>query len=128
EWYFLPFYAILRAIPWKLGGVIAMMAATFILFALPWLDSSKVKSGRFRPVYKQFFWIFVIDCFVLGYIGSQPATDLFVMIGRIATAYYFIHFLVIIPLIGKFEKPLPLPKSIAAAVLKQGKVAAAGKK
>ena len=118
EWYFLPFYAILRAVPNKLLGVLAMFSAIIVLFALPWLDSSKVRSAKFRPLYKQFFWIFFVDCLVLGYIGGKPAEEPFILIGRIAAVYYFFHLLVILPLLGKFEKPKALPQSIAAAVLK----------
>ncbi|MBN8532272.1 MAG: cytochrome b N-terminal domain-containing protein [Alphaproteobacteria bacterium] len=117
EWYFLPFYAILRAIPDKLGGVLAMFAAVLVLAALPWLDKSKVRSARFRPVYKWMFWVFVADCVILGYLGSQPAEGAFVLYSRLATAYYFFHFFVLLPLLGKHEKPLPLPESIGTAVL-----------
>ncbi|MBF0335372.1 MAG: cytochrome b/b6 [Alphaproteobacteria bacterium] len=124
EWYFLPFYAILRAVPDKLGGVIMMFGSIIVLFFLPWLDTSKVKSGRFRPLYKQFFWLFVIDCLVLGYIGAKPAEGAYVLIGQIATAYYFFHFLVLLPLIGKIEKTKPLPHSISAPVLKGGGIPA----
>ena len=120
EWYFLPFYAILRAIPDKLGGVIAMFGSILILFALPWLDTSKVRSARFRPIYKQIFWLLVIDVFILGWIGANPPTGDFILIGRLATAYYFLHFLVIMPLVGKFERPRPLPESIATSVLGGG--------
>ncbi|MEW5704605.1 MAG: cytochrome b/b6 [Pseudomonadota bacterium] len=116
EWYFLPFYAILRAIPDKLGGVVAMFGSILILFVLPWLDRSKVRSARFRPLYKQFFWLFLVDCFVLGWIGANPPEGAFVLIGQVATAYYFAHFLVIVPLLGRFERTRPLPESIAAAV------------
>ena len=116
EWYLLPFYAILRAIPHKLGGVIAMGAALGVLFLVPWLDTSKVRSARFRPVYKQFFWIFLIDCLVLGYVGANPPADVYVIIGQIATAYYFIHFLVLLPLIGILERTQTPPDSIEAAV------------
>ncbi len=118
EWYFLPFYAILRAVPDKLGGVVLMFAAIIVLFFLPWLDSSKVRSAKFRPYFKGFFWIFVIDCIVLGYIGAKPPEGIYVTIGQIATIWYFGHFLVILPLLGKFEKTRPLPQSIAAPVLK----------
>ncbi|MGB1548496.1 MAG: cytochrome b [Alphaproteobacteria bacterium] len=120
EWYFLPFYAILRAIPDKLGGVVAMFGSILILFVLPWLDRSKVRSARFRPIYKQFFWIFLIDCFVLGWVGANPPEGMFITIGRVATAYYFAHFLVILPLLGLVEKTKPLPESIAAAVTNTG--------
>ena len=120
EWYFLPFYAILRAIPDKLLGVIAMFAAILILFILPWLDTSKVRSARFRPVYKMLFWAFLIDCLVLGYVGGNPAEGVFIVFGRLATALYFLFFLTL-PLIGWFEQPKALPNSIATAVLENSK-------
>ncbi len=121
EWYFLPFYAILRAIPDKLGGVIAMFASIGILFLLPWLDTSKVRSAAFRPLYRQFFWILVLVCFGLGYLGSQPAEGGYVIASQILTAYYFLHFLVILPLLGLFEKTKPLPGSISESVLSKDK-------
>ena len=117
EWYFLPFYAILRAIPSKLGGVTAMFSAIAILAFLPWLDTSKVRSASFRPIYRAFFWVFVIVGLGLGYLGSQPPSDGSTFVARIFTAYYFLHFIVILPLLGLFETPLPLPVSIADAVL-----------
>ena len=115
EWYLLPFYAILRAIPHKLGGVIAMFAAIAILFLVPWLDTSKVRSARFRPYYKQFFWIFFVDCLVLGWVGANPPGGVYVTIGQIGTVYYFAHFIVLMPLIGLLERPRPVPKSITKA-------------
>ncbi|MBC8268347.1 MAG: cytochrome b/b6 [Rhodospirillaceae bacterium] len=121
EWYFLPFYAILRSIDNKLIGVIAMFAGVCILFALPWMDRCRVRSAKFRPIYRQFFWLFFADCILLGYIGAQTAVEPFVTIGRIATAYYFAHFLIICPLICKFERPLVPPESISAGVLKAQK-------
>jgi quinol-cytochrome oxidoreductase complex cytochrome b subunit len=143
EWYFLPFYAILRAVPdigllfhtwlsWvgvdssvrdivfipaKLAGVLSMFGAILLLFFLPWLDSSKVRSARFRPLYKWAFWGLVIDCLVLGYVGGNPPEGAFIWYGRIATLYYFFHFLVLVPVIARIEKPLPLPESIAMPVL-----------
>ena len=117
EWYFLPFYAILRAIPDKLGGVIAMFSAIFVLFLLPWLDTSKVRSATFRPIYKILFWIFLIDAVILGWVGSKPAEGIFIIISRVATFYYFLHFLILLPLLGKFEKNRPLPESIGRPVL-----------
>ncbi|MBA5775742.1 cytochrome b/b6 [Stappia sp. F7233] len=125
EWYFLPFYAILRAIPDKLGGVIAMFGSIAVLFVLPWLDTSKVRSGTFRPLFKQFFWIFGAVCIGLGYLGSQPAEGIYVILSRILTAYYFAHFLIILPLLGFLEKPKPLPASISEAVLGAGQPAGA---
>ncbi|MGQ7792720.1 cytochrome b [Faunimonas sp. B44] len=117
EWYFLPFYAILRAIPSKLGGVIAMFASIAILFVLPWLDTSRVRSANYRPLYRQFFWILVLVCIGLGWLGAKPAEGGYVIAARILTAYYFLHFLVILPLLGLFETPKPRPASIADAVL-----------
>jgi ubiquinol-cytochrome c reductase cytochrome b/c1 subunit len=119
EWYYLPFYAILRAIPDKLGGVVAMFGAIIILFFLPWLDTSKVRSAKFRPIYKQFFWIFLIDCFVLGWVGANPPEGHFVLIGQIGTFWYFFHFLVLMPLLGRLEKTRPVPASISQPVLKE---------
>jgi ubiquinol-cytochrome c reductase cytochrome b/c1 subunit len=123
EWYYLPFYAILRAIPSKLGGVVAMFGSILILFVLPWLDTSRVRSGTYRPIFKQFFWVFVIVCIGLGYLGSKPPEGAYVVWARILTAYYFIHFLVILPLVGLLESPKPLPPSIADAVLAKKKPA-----
>jgi ubiquinol-cytochrome c reductase cytochrome b/c1 subunit len=117
EWYFLPFYAILRAIPSKLGGVVAMFSAIIVLFFLPWLDTAKVRSAKYRPLYRYFFWIFVVVCILLGYIGASPPEGLYITVGRLLTAYYFLHFLVILPVLGLVEKPLPLPASITEAVL-----------
>ena len=89
EWYLLPFYAILRSVPDKLLGVIAMLSAILILAALPWLDTSKIRSAVFRPLYKQFYWILVADVLILGYMGAMPAEGLYLLIARVATAYYF---------------------------------------
>ncbi len=134
EWYFLPFYAILRAITFdigipftgivlidaKLGGVIAMFGAIAVLFVLPWLDRSPVRSGRFRPVFKQFFWLLLVALVVLGYMGAMPAEQPYVAISQIATAYYFAYFIVILPLLSILERPKPLPASISEPVLKGG--------
>jgi ubiquinol-cytochrome c reductase cytochrome b/c1 subunit len=125
EWYYLPFYAILRAVPDKLGGVIAMFASILILFALPWLDTSKVRSGNYRPLFKGFFWIFAAVCVGLGYLGSRPAEGLYVVFSQILTVYYFAHFLVILPLLGLLESPKPLPSSISDDVLAKKRPAAA---
>jgi quinol-cytochrome oxidoreductase complex cytochrome b subunit len=124
EWYLLPFYAILRAIPSKLGGVIAMVASLGVLFLVPWLDTSRVRSATFRPIFKQFFWLLVADVLVLGYVGAQPPEGIFVHIGRIATAYYFVHFILVLPFVGWLERPKPVPHSIAEAeAAKQGRPA-----
>ena len=120
EWYFLPYYAILRSIPDKLLGVIAMFASILILFVLPWLDTSRVRSARFRPIYKWLFWVFFIDCAVLGWVGANPPEGAFLVYGRLATAYYFLHFLIIMPVLGKIERTRPLPDSISAPVLGRG--------
>jgi len=119
EWYFLPFYAILRAIPDKLGGVIAMFGSIGVLFLLPWLDTSRVRSATFRPVYKWFMLVLVIDVIVLGVCGAHPPEGWYVPIAQVATLYYFFHFLILLPILGKIERPLPLPPSIAEAVLKK---------
>jgi ubiquinol-cytochrome c reductase cytochrome b/c1 subunit len=117
EWYFLPFYAILRAIPDKLGGVLAMFGAIVVLALVPWLDTSKVRSAVYRPMYKWFFWIFVATCIGLGWLGAKPAEGTYVFAARILTAYYFAHFLIVLPLLGLFETPTPMPNSIAESVL-----------
>ncbi len=143
EWYFLPFYAILRAIPDKLGGVIAMFGAIAMLFALPWLDTSKVKSMRYRPAAKLYFLIFVVACFVLGVCGGQlpdnqviPGLSTFTLIdadlnsmvwlSRVATLYYFAYFLIVMPVLGLTETPLPQPESISEPVLSHPANAPAG--
>src|SRR5215468_470081 len=119
EWYFLPFYAILRAIPDKLGGVIAMFGSIGVLFLLPWLDTSRVRSATFRPIYKWFMLVLVIDVIVLGFCGAHPPEGFWVPLAQLGTLYYFFHFLILLPILGKIERPLPLPPSIAEAVLKK---------
>jgi len=124
EWYLLPFYAILRSIPNKLFGVIALALSMVTLLFVPWLDRSKVRSARFRPVYKQFFWLFVLDSILLGYVGAKSvdATLLntaipLLWLGRVATLYFFAFFWIVMPFLGKREKTKPLPASIAQPVL-----------
>ena len=124
EWYFWPFYAILRAftqdfffIPAKLMGVLAMFGAILVWFFLPWLDKSPVRSGAFRPVFKWFFAILVVDMLVLFYCGGAPAEEPFVMISQLASFYYFAHFLIILPIVSAIEKPKALPFSITESVL-----------
>jgi ubiquinol-cytochrome c reductase cytochrome b subunit len=109
EWYFLPFYAILRSIPDKLGGVITMFSAVFALFVLPFLDKHPTRSGRFRPYYKFLYWVFIINCFVLGWVGGKPPEGAYLIIGRLSTAYYFFHFLILYPLLTRFEPRVKLP-------------------
>jgi len=117
EWYLLPFYAILRSVPDKLLGVIAMFAALFILVILPWLDTSKIRSAIFRPLYKQFYWFLVADVLILGYMGAMPAEGIYLLVARVATAYYFLHFLIILPVLGNKEKTSEVPLSITEPVL-----------
>jgi len=136
EWYFLPYYAMLRAIDFnigipftdiviinsKLGGVLVMLGSILILFFLPWLDTSPVRSCTFRPIYKWLVFLLIINCFILGYIGSQPADASFGgiplnWIGKLGTFWYFFHFLVLSPVVGRIERPLPLPTSIGTPVL-----------
>jgi len=131
-WYYLPFYAMLRAITFdigpidsKLGGVIVMFSSILILFVLPWLDTSKVRSGRYRPVFQQFFIAFVVVCIALGWAGSQPAEGMALFIAQFGTLYYFAFFLVVLPLLGIFETPREVPTSISEPVLPQRKEGAA---
>jgi ubiquinol-cytochrome c reductase cytochrome b subunit len=94
-----------------------MFGAIAILFILPWLDRSPVRSARFRPVFRIFFWLLFIDALALGYLGGMPAEGIYVTLSRVATAWYFLHFLVILPMLGVFENTKPLPKSISEPVL-----------
>ena len=94
-----------------------MFAAIFVLVILPWLDTSKVRSAVFRPIYKQFYWFLVADVLILGYMGAMPAEGIYLLVARIATAYYFIHFLIILPLLSKRERTLDVPLSITEPVL-----------
>ncbi len=112
EWYFLPFYAILRAVPDKLGGVLMMFGAIALLFALPFLDRSKVKSGAYRPLFQKVFALFIINFFFLGWLGKAPAEGWYIWASRFSTFYYYAYFLIILPNLPKFEKTLPLPESI----------------
>jgi quinol-cytochrome oxidoreductase complex cytochrome b subunit len=106
EWYFLPFYAILRSIPDKLGGVVAMVSAILVLIALPFMNTSKVRSGYFRPLFGLAYWFLVSDFLLLGWIGQKPVESPFIEVGMIATAFYFIFLLVLIPFLGYFEYKL----------------------
>ena len=126
EWYLLPFYAMLRSVPQKLIGVLVLVGALVSLVFIPWLDTSKVRSCRFRPLMKQLFWVFALDCIMLGYVGSQGADaalhleglDLpLVWLARLGTLYYYAFFWVLLPVIGLIEKPKALPESIAKSVL-----------
>lgn len=132
EWYFLPFYAILRSITFDIGipgtdiifidakllGVIAMFSAIIVLFFLPWLDRSEVRSTKFRPTYFWFFWILVADMALLTVVGGKKPEGIWPMLGLIGTIYYFAHFLIVMPVLSRIEKTLPLPDSIYKSVLK----------
>nr|YP_009710584.1 apocytochrome b [Amanita basii]QFZ98533.1 apocytochrome b [Amanita basii] len=106
EWYLLPYYAILRSIPNKLLGVIAMFGSLLILLVLPFTDLSRIRGNQFRPAMKLAFWFFVVDFFILMWIGSQHPTTPYVEIGQVATAFYFAWFLFIVPIIGIIENTL----------------------
>lgn len=106
EWYFLPFYAILRSIPDKLTGVIAMVVAILILGLLPLLNTSNIRSSWFRPLHRSIYWLFVIDCFILGWIGGQVAEQPYILIGQIATIFYFSYFIFILPIISYIENKI----------------------
>lgn len=108
EWYFLPVYAILRSIPNKLAGVVAIGLVFVSLLLLPFINTSSIRSSNFRPLYKKLFWLFVADCLLLGWIGCQPVEDPYVLIGQLASVYFFAYFLIFIPFLGKFEKALLL--------------------
>jgi len=116
EWYFLPFYAILRAVPDTLGGVILLFGSILVLFFVPWLDTSRVRSTSYRPLYRPFFWLFVFTCIALGYLGAKPAEGGYLIATRLFTAYYFIHFLVVMPVVGIIERPKQRPGSIAETI------------
>lgn len=103
EWYFLPFYAILRSIPHKLGGVISMISAIIILALLPWIHSTEVRSSRFKPIYRFLYWTIISCCLILGWIGGMPVEEPFIFIGQVASTYYFFYFLILLPFLGKIE-------------------------
>ncbi len=143
EWYLLPFYAILRAVPDKLMGVLLMFGAIATLFVLPWLDTSKVRSMRYRPTARLYFFIFAFTCIVLGFCGAHAPDDLvipgvsgpqfldanlnsFVWLSRISALFYFVYFWVVTPLLGLFETPLPVPETISSPVLSHPASAPAG--
>ncbi len=139
EWYFLPFYAILRAVTFniglpfsdvilidaKLGGVIAMFGSILIWFLMPWLDKSPVRSYKFRPIYRWWIWLLPLSFFMLLYAGAKPAEGWYVLLGQAGTVLYFLWFLAL-PIISRIERPLPLPASISQPVLGGGRLAATG--
>jgi ubiquinol-cytochrome c reductase cytochrome b subunit len=106
EWYLLPYYAILRSIPNKLLGVLAMFGSLLILLILPITDLSRIRGSTFRPAMKFAFWLLVVDFFILMWIGSQHPETPYVEIGQVGTAFYFVWFLIIVPFIGLFENTL----------------------
>jgi ubiquinol-cytochrome c reductase cytochrome b subunit len=130
EWYFLPFYAILRAFTaevWvvqladfvtfgivdaKFFGVLAMFGSIAVMALAPWLDTSSVRSGRYRPMFKWWFGLLVVDFFVLMWVGARPASFPYDVISLIASTYWFAYFLVILPLLGIIEKPMTPPTTI----------------
>ncbi|PPR40593.1 MAG: cytochrome b [Alphaproteobacteria bacterium MarineAlpha5_Bin12] len=112
NWYLAPFYAILRAVPDKLGGIVLMFAAIAVLFIIPWLDNSKIKSCSFRPLYKWLMILFFVNFFILGYVGMKPATGIYLLLARLGVIYYFGFLLVITPFMHRFEKNIILPNSI----------------
>jgi ubiquinol-cytochrome c reductase cytochrome b/c1 subunit len=137
EWYFLPYYGILRSIPDKLGGVIAMFASIAVWAFMPWLDTSRVRSSRYRPTYRVFFLLWVVTMVLLGYVGSQGTDEPVLRIGervvldmtglgQILTAYYFAFFFVVLPVMGLVETPLKLPASISQSVLPGSKKVTGG--
>lgn len=126
DWYLMPFYAMLRSVPQKLVGVLVLFGAIATLLFVPWLDTSPVRSGRFRPLFKGFFWVFAADCVLLGYCGSQSVDAAWnlgafsvplIWVARFGTIYYYAYFWLVLPIVGLVEKPLPLPDSIARSVL-----------
>jgi ubiquinol-cytochrome c reductase cytochrome b subunit len=126
EWYFLPFYAILRAITFsigpidsKLGGVLAMFGSIAVLYFVPWLDTAKVRSAVYRPWYRLFFWLFVANAILLGWLGTRPPEGVYVLLSQLATLYYFAFFIIVMPLLGLIETPRRLPNSITEAVLEK---------
>ncbi|HEY3776632.1 MAG TPA: cytochrome b N-terminal domain-containing protein [Rhizomicrobium sp.] len=126
DWYLMPFYAMLRSIPQKLIGVLVLFGAIATLLFIPWLDTSRVRSARFRPMLKPFFWVLAADCVLLGYCGSQSVAAAWnfgvfslplIWVARIGTIYYYAYFWLVLPIVGLIEGPLPLPDSIAKSVL-----------
>ena len=104
EWYFLPFYAILRSIPDKLGGVAAMGGAIVILLFLPIINTSKIRSSKFRPIFRFLYWFWIADFFILGWIGQKPVESPYIEVGVAATIFYFVFLLILIPVVGLVEE------------------------
>ena len=106
EWYFLPYYAILRSIPQKAGGILAMLGSILVLFVIPFINTSEIRSTTYRPIFKVFFWLFLADFVILTWVGQKPVKNTFVAVGQIATSYYFFFFLIVVPVVGLIEKKL----------------------
>jgi len=130
EWYFLPFYAMLRAIDFDIGflndalvGVLVLISSLIVLLFIPWLDRSPVRSARYRPFYKGFYWLFIADVVLLGWLGSRPLgqeeSPAYLLWSQIATLYYFVFFLIIMPCLPRFEKIRPMPDSIVQDIAVQ---------
>jgi ubiquinol-cytochrome c reductase cytochrome b/c1 subunit len=117
EWYLLPFYAMVRSIPNALIGVAAMFGSLIVLFFLPWLDTSRIRSATFRPIYRILFWILLLNMFVLGWCGAQHPEGLPLILSRVGTFWYFFHMFVLLPVVGWIETPKPLPASISQPVM-----------
>lgn len=111
EWYFLPYYAILRSIPHKAAGIVAMVGSIAVLFLIPFINSSDIRNTTYRPIFKFCFWLFIADFIILTWVGQKPVRDIFILVGQIATVYYFFFFLVLIPIVGKIESALVHYKS-----------------
>ena len=118
EWYFAPFYAVLRAVPSRFGGLLLSSGSVLVLFAVPWLDTSPVRSARFRPIYRRLMGLLVASFLVLLVCGLHPPQGVWLALARLATVYWFLHFLVLLPLLGSVERPLPRPVSISRPVLR----------
>jgi ubiquinol-cytochrome c reductase cytochrome b subunit len=106
EWYFLPYYAILRSIPHKVGGIVAMGGSILVLLLIPYIVNSDLRSSTYRPIFRICFWLFLIDFIILAWVGQKPVKDTFILIGQVASLYYFIFFLVLVPVVGKIESML----------------------
>jgi ubiquinol-cytochrome c reductase cytochrome b subunit len=126
EWYFAPFYAVLRAVPSTFGGLVLSAGSVLVLFAVPWLDTSPVRSARFRPVYRKLMVVLAAMFVVLLVSGLHRPAGIWLLLSRVATLYWFLHFLVLLPLLGSVERTLPLPESIGRPVLPTRRTSMAG--
>lgn len=106
EWYFLPYYAILRSIPHKAGGILAMVGAILVLLLIPFINTSDVRNTTYRPLFKICFWLFIADFIILTWVGQKPVRDTFILVGQVGTVYYFAFFMILVPLIGTIESKL----------------------